>query len=263
MSIKTKKTIYLVYSILLSVLLIVSGILLMVSCYNIYRLGESPFTYDSISAAFSKIQVFIIITVCAVLIGMIFKFFFPEEKVKIKAKADCQAILAKLEKKLDREACDEKTLRAIKKEQTLRIILSITAIVLSEVSLIPALLFILNNENFSTADTTASVLSLVTLILPFLLISSGLAIALSYIEDASYKRQTEQVKAALAYAKISGDIPCSSCKKDKVKRTVVICARIVVAVIVVTFIILGIANGGMAAVLEKATVICQECIGIG
>lgn len=263
MSGKTKKLIYLIYGIFLSILLIVSGILLMISCYDIYSLGQSPFTYASISAVFSKIQIFILITVCAVLIGAVFKIFFPPEAKKIKPAAFRKAILARLEKKLDKNACDEKTLLAIKKERILRLSLRIVAAVISAASSIPALLFVFNNENFVKGDTNASVLSFFMRILSFFLISSGIAIALSYVEEASYKRQTEKIKAALTYAKLGGEIPVSSCKKCNAEKSALISARIVIAVIAVAFIVLGIANGGMTAVLEKAVIICQECIGIG
>ncbi|MBQ7924014.1 MAG: thioredoxin [Clostridia bacterium] len=39
--------------------------------------------------------------------------------------------------------------------------------------------------------------------------------------------------------------------------------RIVIGVLGVVFIITGIFNGGMKAVLYKAITICSQCIGIG
>ena len=81
MSNKTRKTVHLVYGILLSVLLVVSGILLMISCYNIYKLGDRPFTPDSISEAFSKIQVILYVTVGGIVIGAILKIFFPFSRI--------------------------------------------------------------------------------------------------------------------------------------------------------------------------------------
>ena len=47
------------------------------------------------------------------------------------------------------------------------------------------------------------------------------------------------------------------------EKTAVLIGRIVVAVVAITFVILGIFNGGMADVLAKAIKICTECIGLG
>ena len=39
--------------------------------------------------------------------------------------------------------------------------------------------------------------------------------------------------------------------------------RLAIAAVAVLFIVLGMDNGGMAAVLDKAINICSQCIGIG
>lgn len=39
--------------------------------------------------------------------------------------------------------------------------------------------------------------------------------------------------------------------------------RIVLLAVAVSFLVLGIVNGGAADVLNKARIICMECIGLG
>lgn len=52
-------------------------------------------------------------------------------------------------------------------------------------------------------------------------------------------------------------------KKTPAKPKTVFAVRIAVAVIAVTLIVLGIANGGMCDVFVKAKKICMECVGLG
>ncbi|MCH5157377.1 MAG: hypothetical protein J1G02_05860 [Clostridiales bacterium] len=50
---------------------------------------------------------------------------------------------------------------------------------------------------------------------------------------------------------------------DKVNKVLLLITRIAVAVIAITFIIVGVTNGGANDVLIKAINICTECIGLG
>ena len=50
---------------------------------------------------------------------------------------------------------------------------------------------------------------------------------------------------------------------QKNERKILFSVRSAVLILAVTFIILGIFNGGMAEVLGKAVRICTECIGLG
>ena len=52
-------------------------------------------------------------------------------------------------------------------------------------------------------------------------------------------------------------------KLTKHKRAILLAIRIILVVSAVTLIIVGIANGGMYTVLQKANKLCQECIGLG
>ena len=60
---------------------------------------------------------------------------------------------------------------------------------------------------------------------------------------------------------------CSCCPIEnydpKVENTFVWIIRAIVFVIAITFIILGVFNGGVRDVLIKAINICTECIGLG
>ncbi len=259
MSNKTVKYIYLIYGILLSALLIVTGILLMISCVSIYKIGNRPFTTENISAAFAKIAVPVWITVGAVIIGIILKLALPTEKGKLKAIKDKKITLSRLQSKIDVNSCAADALASIKKEQKLRLILRIAAVVLSALAALPALIYVFDFENF-TMDYNASVISACYLILPCTFVAMGICLAFVFIENASVERQLKAVKAAIAKAKGAS---APSVKEPKPNKALTSGIRIAIAVVALVLIVMGILNGGMADVLSKAINICTECIGLG
>ena len=260
MSKKTVKYIKLIYGIVLSALLIITGVLLMVACINVYKIGNRPFTPENISAEFQKISIFIWLTLDATVGGIILKLGLPSDESKLKASKDEKKTLSRLMQRLNQESCDEHKLAQIKKEKKLRVILRTTAIALCILSALPAVIYSLNFSNFS-ADYNASVISACLLVLPCAFISMGICIALVYLESASLKRQSGYVKAALAES--NGSFRARTDDKLRSYPRAVTAVRIALAVLALALITAGILNGGMADVLSKAVNICTECIGLG
>ena len=254
-----KKRIRLLYGIMLSVMLTVTGVLLMMACVNVYRIGDRPFTPDNIAAEFSKIAVVVWITVAMAAIGAILALILPEEKAKLRAAIDKKLILERLERRIDPEKLPCDIAEKINKEKKLRKILCIAAIALIVAAAIPAAIFAFNFNNF-TADHDASVLRACVLILPLAFFGIGIATAYVLLEAASIDRQLTLVKSAMATA--GGKITDTECKKEA-SPWLATGIRIAVAVVAIAFIVLGIFNGGIADVLAKAINICTECIGLG
>lgn len=260
MSKKTVKYIKLIYGIALSVLLIITGVLLIVACVNIYNIGNRPFTPANISAQFAKISGFVWLTVGATVVGIILNLTLPIEGEKLKASKDKKATLSRLMQKLNEESCDKEKLKLIKKEQQLRVILRVAAIALCAITALPAVIYSLNFNNFS-ADYNASVISACIWVLPCAFISMGICIALVCLENASFERQSVHVKAALAES--NGKFSAKTDNNPRSDSKLVVGVRIALAVAALALIVAGILNGGMADVLSKAINICTECIGLG
>ena len=260
MSKKAIKYIKLIYGVALSVLLIVTGVLLMAACINIYNIGNRPFTVENISGEFAKISAFVWLTVGATFVGIVLTLALPSDIGKLKASKDKKATLSRLMQKLNQEACDQEKLTLIKKEQKRRIILRTTAIALCVIAALPAVIYALNFNNFS-GDYNASVISACLWVLPCTFISMGICIALVYLENASFELQSGYVKSALAEAK--GSFCSKTNEKPHSNSKIVTGIRIAVAVAALALIVAGILNGGMADVLSKAINICTECIGLG
>ena len=261
MSKKTIQRIQFIYSIALSLMLIATGILLMIACVNIYKIGNRPFTTENISNAFSKIAIPVWITVAMTALGILENLFLPAENSKVKAIKDKKITLAFLQKKMNIDTCDENTLMLMQKEQKTHTLLRAGAIAIICATAIPAMIYAFNFNNYS-ADYNASVISACLWILPCSFVAMGVAVAFGYLKDACIDRQLKHVKSAIAQSKGTISTPAVEEKKQPHSK-LLMGIRIALFVIAIAFIIAGIFNGGMADVLAKAINICTECIGLG
>ena len=254
-----------IYGIALSLALIVTGVLLMISCVQIYKSGSRPFTPESISAAFSKIAVFVWVTVGAVILGIILALLFPAEQGKPRVIKQKKATLRRLQSRLDTGLCDAECLASIRKEEKRRTVLRISSVIACVLVSVPAAVYALDPDHFvlyqdGVDKLNASVISACLWVIPTTVICLGICLAFSYLEEASVDRQIRFVKGAIA--KTGASAPQGEpVKSPRVKLVWGI--RGAVLLIALLFIALGITNGGMADVLSKAINICTECIGLG
>lgn len=259
MSDLTKKKIRLIYAALLSVMLIVTGVLLMVACVNVYKIGARPFTPENISAAFAKISVFVWITVGAVLVGAVLALILPEEKKKPLALRDKKETLARLLGRLNPDTADGELRAKMEAEKKLCRYLRIASVALCVIAAIPALVYVLDFRHFG-ADYDSSVVRACAWLLPCTFLSMGIFLTFSCFENASIERQIALAKAAMLESKNSTPLTTKEIYTD---NRVIAMIRIAIAAAAVILMVAGILNGGMADVLSKAINICTECIGLG
>ncbi len=74
---KTKNTIHIIYSIVLSIMLAVAGICLMVACVGIYNSGDRPFTPESVATVFSGIAIPVYICLALLFGGFLLDIALP------------------------------------------------------------------------------------------------------------------------------------------------------------------------------------------
>lgn len=266
MSEKTVHTVRLVYGILLSVLLCMTGVLLIIGCVSIYQSGPRPFTPESISAAFAKIQVPVYMTLGVLLVGIILHLALPREKEKAKITVDKKVILRRLEKRLAQAGIDPVP-PTVKRERLLRRVLWVVAFLCCAATFIPAALYVFDPAHFTLTSFNEDTAAAALRIIPAFLVSSAIITAMIYAERAACAMEIQHAKKALAQAPKNNAIPTPDEGTDNdrtvIRRRVVLGIRLALLVVGVTFIVLGIFNGGMADVLYKAVNICTECIGLG
>lgn len=270
---KMKSRVHLITDVVISAMLVILGILFICSCYSIYKSGASPFTRESIGAAFSRIAFPTYVTVTLVVLGAAVNILMPKEEQNLKGKRTLSVLVDNLAKKVDLTAVEGGIKARIEKERKVRSILSnVRAAILTVCAVLP--LFLLMDPTGFPAENgryNAEILHGMLLYLAFLLPAAVFEAVWVIFRDKSLRRENEALKKAV---KICGTMTqnkeehhCPFCHAKEYlaenKDHVLLGVRIALVGTAIVFIILGVTNGGMADVLNKAIKICTECIGLG
>ena len=270
---KVKSRVYLIYGITLSVMLVVLGVLFICSCYSIYKSGSSPFTRESIGEAFSRIAIPTYLTVAVVIGGGVLSIVMPKEEAGLVGLRSSRTVLSKLSEKLNFDKLDAELKAKIEKERRLRHVLDNINVALLTFSAIAPLFYVLNPANFPavSGEFNAEISHGMLVYLAFLAPLAIYEIVYVVLFDRSCKREAELCKAGIKAAGVANfeheTHDCLMCRATsylkKNKKPILLGIRIALVCYALIFIALGIANGGMADVLNKAVNICTECIGLG
>ena len=271
---KGRERLRLIWGILTSCLLVLSGILFISACYSIYKSGYSPFTRESIAEAFSEIAVFVYITLFAVVGGFVIAICFPKKEKKLSGKRTNSIVMKKLYSSVNLADLDEDTRLGIEKEEKLRRIMLTVNIVLFVLSGILPLIYLLNPNNFP-AETGKYNSEIMRGMLFYLICLSPVFIYemiyvaiydRSVLREIAMLRKTRVVtpfEASKNDAKCGGVLSKTRDFFTENSKPIVLGMRIAFVGCAIGFIVAGVINGGAADVLQKAIKICTECIGLG
>ena len=242
------RRIQILYSILLSISLVVAGICLMAGCLVIYSSGDTPYSAQKVAETFSAVAVPVCIFPVLALLGIV----LPRS---VSAKNGKRSVSPAIVMGKDLSACDSETLSAVKKEmagcKNRRVLLLGLSFLCGAVFLIYALLFAGGGE----PDINGYMIRCMTVLLPCLAVPFGFGIYVSAANAKSFGRQWELVKK-LPGVKKDGRNDASAQKR----RYILLACLTVVSL---ALIVAGRMAGGAADVLTKAINICTECIGLG
>ena len=262
MTSEKKRRLHKVYGVVLSVLILLTGGCLAISCISIYKSGDAPFTYESIAAHFDRIAIPVYLCIGGVLGGFLVTLVWPLEEKSFKPRREEGVVLKRLTARLDTELCDAETLASIFRERRMRRIVTVTATVVGVASFAYPLLLCFKKGAFTVENLNGDVIAASLAVLPAAVLALTAGIAARLLCGASVSRETALVKAALAAGHkktaVTSDV---TPKADRPRVRLAI--RSAILAIAVLLIILGVCNGGMADVLGKAIRICTECIGLG
>ena len=269
-----KEKLHTIYGIILSVLIIVTGLAFIISCILIYKTeGDQPFTYKSIGEYFNNIAIPVFLTIGGLIGGVIINLLYPMCDTKLESRGQTKGSSLLL-RKVTAEDCDAESAELLKKEVRFSRICRALAGAIVIISSIVSLIIALDLSRYGTDNINEDIIAIVLIILPLSLLSITAVFAASMLIKASTARRVDIVK------KVIKDKPSilkekkEDTEKDstlrrfkkfyqKNERKILFSVRSAVLILAVTFIILGIFNGGMAEVLGKAVRICTECIGLG
>ncbi len=265
-----KKRIHLVLDIVLSVFLFVTGILFAVACYKIYTAeSQQLFTYETISTAFSRISVFVYITIVLVISAGVLSIFLPKDAAFAPKKRKYEKLLSGLTSRLNEEGLEPSVLGEINKERKMRRVLHTVRYIVLAVFLLVPFIFLLDPDNFPAQSYNAEILrgfiSYAVFLLPLILYE----VVYLILNDRSVARECELISSlvkadpSLLGKKREEKTGGLSAFLDEHEAPITLGVRIAFLGCGVLFVALGISNGGMADVLQKAINICAECIGLG
>lgn len=258
MTSNSTKRIHRIYSILLSIVIVIAGICLMVSCINIYNSGKQPFSRESVANAFSKISIPVYVCMIMTFLGFILEIFLPLEALKVKNIISKDMLLHNLQSKKEMTENQSEITTAINDERKRRRLHSTVRMIVILLSSIIFLIYATNDKNFHQSDINGSMIKAMYVLVPCLLVSFIYSLIVVIINEKSMMREIELLKKLPFKEKNSAD-SCDTCPCDK-KLAII---RIAFLIIGIGILVYGFTTGGTRDVLTKAVNICTECIGLG
>lgn len=265
MSQETRKTIYLIYGVALTLLILVVGVMLVASCIRIYESGDAPFTRASIAAALKPLGIPAFLLLDLLLAGVLLSIVLPLDAERVRPIRENAAVLARLQKRTG-EISD-------RREHKKRTVIRISAAALTLLLYVYPTVYLLTPSHFTLEGLTEDVRRAALTVLIATALALVVVTVASLLVSASLKREIEETKALLAMqeqspvARVGDEAPHRTGKLRAFltahEKKICLCVRVAVLTVAVLFIVLGVLNGGAKDVLAKAARICTECIGLG
>ena len=257
------KLIRLILPIVVGVMLTVCAVLFIVSACSINQLGASPYNYENIGAAFSRIAVPVYITIALVVIsGVILTVLSPDGKAKVKPPKDALSRLARASRTADTTGAHTDVAVNIKKEQKLRRVLYSVNVGLFALGTLVALIIcaVVSAKRIGNGVTFNDLLYAVLLVS---FISFNCLIPAIFLAFVRIPIETVSAEREL---KLLTDLPRRKPTSPEIKKgniPYMLIVRLSFVFVSAVLIVVGIINGGMVDVVQKAIKICTECIGLG
>lgn len=245
------KKIHRIYGWCLAAVLVIVGILMILSCLDIYNSGPRSYSAEAIALRFQRISIPVYIGIAGIVGGIVLNIFLPLAPQRSKSLITPRESMLRMQQKV--------SVPQVRKEIVLRLVLKIvTAIIFVGLMIYPAIYYLLPGR-FSIEHLNNDVVraTLITLIPAF--VGLALCYVCQLLVNGSYRRETAIYKQAL----VAGH------RTEKSEPAASKCCRclpwiqISLAAVAVLLIVVGIFNGGAEDVLKKAIAICTECIGLG
>ena len=267
-----------VYGICLAALTAIVGALFILQAWLIFFSKEnSPYTVEIIGEKFKQIAIPFWLWVAAVVFGGALAYRFPEEEKMLKLQADMRKNLDRLKGRLSQ---NEGGRYALSKENRFRIAVTSVCVAVCILCAIIALLRLFHKDYaplFSAEIFTENNAAADRLVrgVPWCLAAFAVGMIAVELITRSLKRETVAVKKQLAenakkgvkmaqvqnkktvWQRLCLKYPVFTSKWWKIGLQTGLC------VLALVLIVVGICNGGMLDVYDKARKICTQCIGLG
>ena len=274
---KKSQSVRIVFGVYLAIWTIAVGLLFIVQVWALFRATDiKPYSVESVSRHFGKIAAPFWIWIAMVIVCGALAWAFPDEEEKPKAFISVRKTLTRLKGRLPENA---EGMVEVKRENAMRTIVWLVSLAMCAVSAVVAWKYLMNKEYvgeltsafFKDHVVAEKLIKICTWVFASLCTCVCALIYQSY----SLNKEVTMVKQMVADSAKRGEKLTIQNKKaglwDKVSAKLAFLGtdctkniiRIVLGVCGIVLVVIGIFNGGMAAILEKAINICTQCIGLG
>lgn len=220
---------------------------------------ENIFSAEIVSQMLTYLLAPLIVYIVSCILAYIFYQFYPE-KEKLFVKARPITFLKRVKKYDLAFVQDANNKKILTRNKIIRLITYISTAAVIFVCLFVSVWFIKDADNFLTDDPIHRNVNLFVELIPFVAIALVWGIASVFVVDITAKQDIAILKKEELFKL---DKKLKVLVDPKVEKITINIVRIAIGVTAITFIILGIFNGGMRDVFIKAINICTECIGLG
>lgn len=265
MSDKTVATLCRVVGIVLSVAALLCAIALAVACVDIYRSGNRPFTPENIAQRWKSVAIFVWFFIFCTVGAGVLHLLFPAPVKKAKGVVFPELRLEKVKARLARKQYSDTLLLPLVKQEKYVRSLRISAVIVCLLCAVYPLIYLNNPDNFTSIDAqlNAQVAAAVIPSLCFALAALGYCYTVRLLSNISCENAILYAKAIMLLPAPAAEKRPSGKQESGLPNYTTFVLRIVLLAAALVMIILGIFNGGMSDVLQKAIKICTECIGLG
>lgn len=244
-----------------SIAVILLGILYIVFCAHLYFTGGNrPYSAERVGKYLVILALPSFITVAFAVTGIIYALISGVKDDELAGRTQCE-MLHSLSKRADTNALPENIKKDVLKEREKRLNISWISYDISLIFTLTAIVLLCTVPVFTVENLNGDVMLAILLVLPAMVCAMSVHVPKAYMLEKSAEREIALIKEA-----IKGGMKIRKPEGERIsnrEKQFVLGVRIAITAVAVVFIILGVANGGMKDVLQKAVKICTECIGLG
>ncbi len=257
-----------IYAIAIGIFVVAMGITLICVAAEIYYSGRGTgviFTREIVARRLQAMAIPFIFLIGAIAVGAIFPLY--EVKAKFSSENAVRLLSSKLPEggngeEYEAAAANHKKLKNIQ----LGLWIGESAILLG--CTIAVLCYMLNTAHFLSVNITNEIFKMVQNVLPWIAAAFITLIAATIANGYISSKLLKEIKTLIKNGNGTVATPSenkfvATIKNVLSKDLTLWIVRGIIFAVAVTFIILGIFNGGAHDVLVKAINICTECIGLG
>lgn len=270
-----QEKIRLYYGIFLSVFTCALGVTFIAVALTILSQGgwqQGAYSRELVGKVLFPVSIPFYIWILAIIAGFVLSVLYPLNSKKSPAKIKESVTLKRLSSRLPVGEGEEyqEDMRKIHVEKRSRIIVYSACAAVCFACGIACAVYLLRPANFN-GEANELMLKMFAIVGPNVLGAFAACIGVTFYEKYSMLREITVLKHLISSNRgnpvIAVNKPANPVL-SKIKRVIsskyfIWGARGAVAILAVTFIILGIFNGGVQDLLIKAIKICTECIGLG